>query len=272
MPIFEYDGLKFRYRESGAGVPFFVQHGLGGDIAQPFGLVAPPDGFRMLAFDCRGHGETRPLGDESKLSLGAFADDLVALMDHLDLERAIIGGISMGAAVALNAALRYPHRAMGLILSRPAWVDEPFPPNVRVYPEIAAMIREFGAANAKERFKQSPFFVKSPRGVDETMKSLIGQFDDRRAEDAVCRLELIPRDAPSVDRSAWSAIQVPTLVMANRMDSIHPFEFGEQIAAAIPCAVFREITPKAVSFGRHADDVLNAVTDFLTQNFAFQAA
>src|SRR5436305_462059 len=108
MPFFDCDGLTFHYREAGMGTPLVFQHGLGGDVNQPFGLFAPPPGIRLLAFDCRGHGETRPLGNPEKLSLASFADDLLACMNHLAIERAVVGGISMGAAVALNFALRFP--------------------------------------------------------------------------------------------------------------------------------------------------------------------
>jgi pimeloyl-ACP methyl ester carboxylesterase len=268
MPVFRRDGIDFHYRDQGEGAPFVFQHGLGGDVAQPFGLVQPPPGFRMLAFDCRGHGKTSPLGDEDEIGLAPFAADLAALLDHLGLDRAIIGGISMGAAVALNFALRYPDRTLGLILSRPAWLDRPFPENTRVFPRIAALIREHGATGGLALFKQSDDYAEMKRLSPDAAQSLVGHFEGARAEDAVARLERIPHDAPSLDREAWRSIAVPTLVLANKQDPIHPFAFGETIAGIIPGAEFRELTPKSVSFGRHADDVLAAVTEFLQRHFA----
>src|SRR3954469_5820695 len=129
MPTFDHDGLAFHYRDEGRGLPFVFQHGLGGDVSQPFGLYSPPAGVRLIAFDARAHGETRPVGDPKKISLAEFADDLVALLDHLGIDRAVVGGVSMGAAVALSAALRHPARVEGLVLSRPAWLDRPLPEN-----------------------------------------------------------------------------------------------------------------------------------------------
>jgi len=101
---FPQDGIDFHYQSSGLGVPFFFQHGLGADLTQTFGLFRPPDGIRLIGFDCRAHGQTRPVGPPEKISLAAFADDLLALMDWLRIEKAVVGGISMGAAVALNFA------------------------------------------------------------------------------------------------------------------------------------------------------------------------
>src|SRR5271165_1473207 len=120
MLFLERDNLRFHYWDKGGGLPFVFQHGLGGEISQPFGLYRPISGVRMVAFDMRGHGETRPLGDLDKLTIASLADDLVALLDHLAISRAVVGGISLGAAVAVNTALRHPERVLGLVLSRPA--------------------------------------------------------------------------------------------------------------------------------------------------------
>src|SRR5262245_13988702 len=133
MPVFNDDNIAFNYRDERQGIPFFFQHGLGGDINQPFSLFQPPAGFRMIAFDCRGHGLTEPLGDEEKIGISNFADDLRALMDYLKIPRAVVGGISMGSAISINFAMRFPERLLGLILSRPAWLEGPLPRNVEVY-------------------------------------------------------------------------------------------------------------------------------------------
>ena len=117
MPAFERSGLAFYYLDEGdpSGRPFVFQHGLGGDVSQPAGAFPPPSGIRLLSLDCRGQGGTRPLGPVDKLFFSSFADDVAALMDHLVLQRAVVGGISMGAGVALNLASRCPKRAAGLV-------------------------------------------------------------------------------------------------------------------------------------------------------------
>src|SRR5438094_43637 len=133
MSYFNRDNLSFHYLERGTGVPFFFQHGLGGDVEAVFDLIEPPRGFRLIGMDFRAHGKTTPLGNVEKIGFDSFADDLIALMDHLRISAAVIGGTSMGAGVALNCALRYPNRLLGLVLQRPAWLDGPRPENVRVF-------------------------------------------------------------------------------------------------------------------------------------------
>jgi pimeloyl-ACP methyl ester carboxylesterase len=267
MPCFTHDALSFHYRDTGRGVPFFFQHGLGGDVNQPFGLFTPPDGIRMIAFDCRGHGETRPLGDENKLSVATFTDDLIALMDHLEISHAIVGGISMGAALALNVRLRFPQRVRGLVLSRAAWLDAPNEANARIFSLISRLIREHGAREGLARFVQTGEYADYVRASPETAKSLVGQFENPRAEETVAKFERIPRDAPSTNRNEWRSIHEPTLVLANRQDPIHPYEFGQTLAALIPNAEFAELTPKSVSTERHAADVQTAIERFLRRHF-----
>jgi len=268
MPQFHHDGLNFNYQDTGEGTPFVFQHGLGGDVQQPFGLFRPPRGFRLLAFDCRGHGQTRPLGDPEKIGMAFYADDLLAFLDWLHLPQAIVGGISMGAAVALNFTLRYPQRVLGLVLSRAAWLAGPMPENARIFSEIAGLIREHGASKGESVFKQSPAYHEIARQSPDAAESLLVQFRNPRAEETFAKLERIPRDAPLRDLRDLGRIGVPTLVLANRQDPIHPFDYGPELARLIPGAEFQEITPKSVSKEQHAADVQRFVGDFLQRRFS----
>ncbi len=263
MPLFHHDGLSFHYRQEGDGLPFIFQHGLGGDLGQPCGVYRPASGVRLISFDMRGHGETQPLGDVAKLSIASLADDLVALLDHLEIERTVLGGISLGSAVAVNTALRYPERVRGLVLSRPAWIDRPVPENVYIYTTIAGLIREAGASEGLERFRRTPEFQAMEQESPDCARSLVGQFEHPRALECVARLERLIRDTPCPDRALYRTIRVPTLILGNHQDPIHPWAFAETLAGLTPRAELREITPKSVSLDRHAADVQAAVDDFL---------
>ena len=70
-----------------------------------------------------------------------------------------------------------------------------------------------------------------------------------------------------LDRAQWREVKAPVLVMANRQDPIHPFEFGEILAREISQAEFRELTSKSVSKERYADDVQRYLTEFLKKHF-----
>lgn len=271
MPFFNHDGIQFHYRDTGSGVPFVFQHGLGADTQQTFELFQPPAGFRLLSFDCRGHGETRPLGSEEKISVVQFAEDLRALLDYLRIERAIIGGISMGAAVALHFALTQPERVLGLVLSRAAWLDEPRGNEMKVFTTLAKFIREHGTQVGAQKYQESAAYRQVLQAAPENVPSLLAQFAHPRAEETVAKLERIPAHVPAHARTEWKRIAVPTLVLANRRDAIHPFEFGEVLTRKIPGATFVEIAPKSDGLPKHAADVQRAVEEFLVKNFASQS-
>jgi len=267
MPMFRHDGLTFHYHDSVHGTPVLFQHGLGADITQPLGLFQPPEGFRLLAVDCRAHGETRPVGEEGKLNFDSFADDLIALLDQLEISQAVFGGISMGAGISLNVALRYPERVLGLVLSRPAWLDAPSPDNLNVLTLIARLIRAHGARAGREHFLESTDYARIHAESPDAANSMVGQFESARAEDGVARLERLPRDAPSRDRSSWKRINLPTIVLGNRQDPVHPWTLAETLAAELNGAELAELTPKSISKGRHAADVQRTLERFLQRHF-----
>ena len=265
MPFFHHDGIQFHYRDEGAGVPFFFQHGLGADVSQPFSLCAPPPGIRLIGFDARAHGQTNPVGPEEKISLASFANDLRALMDHLQIQRAIVGGISMGAAITLNFTLRHPELVLGLVQSRPAWLDAPNPWNVTMFSLITRLIREHGREKGKAQFLASPDYAETLAKWPDVANSLAGQFDNPVVDETAFKFERIIKDAPCRDRAEWKHIKAPALILANRFDPIHPFEYGAEMARLIPGAEFQEITAKGVSLEQHNADVQRCLRDFLTR-------
>ncbi len=72
-------------------------------------------GWRVLAPDLRGYGETTVV--PGKTPLNVFAADLAALLDHLDIEDVVIGGLSMGGQIVMEFARRYPRRVRGIVLA-----------------------------------------------------------------------------------------------------------------------------------------------------------
>ena len=267
MPNLTRDGIQFHYRDEGAGLPFIFQHGLGADVTQPFGLFQPPPGIRLIAFDVRGHGQTQPLGDAEKLCFQAFGEDLFALMNHLRIERAIMGGISMGAALALHFTLRWPERVAGLVLSRPAWLETPCAWNVEMFTLVSGLIRTHGAKQGLAEFHKAPQYHEAREKWPDVANSLSLQFQHPHAEESAVKLERIIKDLPHPDRAAWAQIRVPTLVLGNRLDPVHPFEYAEELARVIPGASLREIASKSISVERHEADARAAVEEFLQGRF-----
>jgi len=227
-------------------------------------------GFNLLYFDHRSHGES---GGEYTTIGCLEVLDFQAAMAYLRqhrvhcLRRLGVFGLSMGAAVALNFALRHPTRLLGLVLHRPAWLDGPRRDNTQVFTVIAGLIRKHGAEQGLALFKQSDVYQQALANSKANAASLVSQFLQPRAEEAVVRLEKIPLDAPCSDRLQWRSIAVPVLVLANDHDSIHPLEYGVTLAREIPGAEFKELTSKSISVELHQEETQRFLKTFLLEHF-----
>ena len=264
MPFVEADGITFHFADDNHDrIPFVFQHGLGADISQPMSFFDEDRPFRLISLDCRGHGKTVPLGDRQFLRFNSLTDDILNLLNHLNLSKVVIGGISMGAGIALNFAVRHPERTRALILSRAAWLTEPLPPNLAVLPKIAGFIRQYGAERGKELFLTTDDYQTALQSAPANAASLIGQFLRERANETFEILESMPNNVPVSDITSLKKIEIPTLVLACHNDLLHPFEYGQVLAREIPRARFVEITSKAVSEQQHIEDVRREIYQFI---------
>ena len=115
------DGRTLSYLEAGAGDPLLLIHAfpLSAEMWEPQ-LRDVPSGWRVIAPDLSGFGESGPVGaDRQGLppSMDDYADDIAALLQHLQVDRAVVGGLSMGGYVAFALLRRAPHRVRGLVLA-----------------------------------------------------------------------------------------------------------------------------------------------------------
>ena len=285
MASFYSEKLHFNYATRGSGTTTFLfQHGIGGSLAQPFRFLISPDvedpdaikgpgsyarKFRMAAFDCRAHGAT-PLGDPEKLRIDVFADDLVAFMDHLRVEAAVLGGISMGAAVALSAALRYPKRCIALVLCRPAWLNGSMSTQaVAAYAEAVRLLKnEPSPESALQKLEDSDIYREVSTLSADAGRSLLGQIrsvvlNPNLREAAVARLQSLPTGQAGLDLQSAAAVHVPALIMATPSDPIHPLSFAQAFAGAIPHASFVKLRPKQLNDSPHIEEVNAQIFQFL---------
>ncbi|ENN94058.1 alpha/beta fold hydrolase [Bartonella vinsonii] len=111
--FFEYDGLRFAYREEGQGDPILLIHGFGSSArvnwyATGWFRILTEAGYRVIALDNRGHGDSAKSYDSSFYTPQAMAGDAVRLLQHLELSKAHVMGYSMGARISGFMALLYP--------------------------------------------------------------------------------------------------------------------------------------------------------------------
>ncbi len=259
---FRRDGADLCGFTTGHGTPLLYQHGLGGSEPQVTENVPDLPGIRRLTLECRGHGGSAS-GARRPFSIELFADDALAFCDAQGVDRFVVGGTSMGAAVALRLAVRQTARVRGLILARPAWLFDPAPDNMRPYAEIAALMRAFSPSEARARFAASPTGQRLARDAPDNLASLLGFCDAPEPAVLADVLGNIAADGPGVTRAEGEAIEVPTLVIGHTNDLVHPLGYAEELAATIPGATLARIAPKQGQRPEHVAGFRAAVTAFL---------
>jgi pimeloyl-ACP methyl ester carboxylesterase len=118
-PCFDSDGVRIHYVVQGKedGEPVLLIHGFTVSIDAQWEPVLKPlaKDYKVIAFDCRGHGGSEKPHDPKKYGL-EMVKDAVRLLDHLHIEKAHAVGYSMGAGLALQVAARYPQRVRSVTL------------------------------------------------------------------------------------------------------------------------------------------------------------
>jgi len=198
-------------------------------------------GFRVVAYDARGHGESDPAPAPDAYDYPTLATDLARVMDVHGIDRAVLAGASMGGHTALRFALDHPDRVAGLVIITPAYDGEdPVGPSradaLARWDRLSDGLREGGVEGFVAAYGDP--------GVPEQWRdTVIGVLRQRLARhdhpDALAdALRTVPRSAPfgGLDDLGW--ISAPTVVVADRdeADPGHPLATGEAYAEAIPGA------------------------------------
>jgi pimeloyl-ACP methyl ester carboxylesterase len=257
------DGCLLAYEDCGAGMPVLWQHGLGADRSQPAEVFPPVDGIRRLTLECRGHGRSN-LGDPSRLSIATFAADALAFLDHLGMGRVTVGGISLGAAIAMRIAALHPEKVAGLILARPAWVVGPSLSTMAPYLEISELMKNLGPVEGAARFAVSDTLAAVASVSPDNAASLQSFFTRPNPESTIALLSSIPKDSPGIDAAAITNIAAPTLILGNHHDFVHPLIYAERLQQLIPNVTLRVVTAKSTSRELYKSDIQQSLTGFLT--------
>ena len=256
---FHHDGLNFQARDVGQGPCLLFQHGLTGDEAQVADVAAFPN-IRRLTLECRAHGGS-DAGPNIAFSIPQFADDVLAFAKSRGVDRFVVGGISMGAAIALRIAVVAPEKIIALILARPAWNWQSAPDNMQVFLELAGYI----ARNDREGFTATPTAQYFAEHAPDNLASFLKAFDRKDLPATVELMRRIAKSGPEISETQIKAITVPTLVLANKIDLVHPLSHAEILASAIPHAKLVELVPKANDKQLHTRQFRAALLEFLTE-------
>ncbi|HEV3070817.1 MAG TPA: alpha/beta hydrolase [Solirubrobacteraceae bacterium] len=235
------DGVTLSGEQAGEGPPVVLLHGLTATrryVVMGSRLLEGA-GYRVIAYDARGHGRSTPAPTSTAYGYEQLAGDLEAVLDALQTPRALLAGASMGALTALRFALAHPQRVAALGVITPAYDPAIRSPLVQERHALAAGLRAAGV----EGFLAAYDFADIPEQWRETVTTVIRQRLSLHEHPAAVAdaLEVVPRSRPFAAMRDLGAIAVPTLVVASRdeVDPGHPLALAEAYAQAIPGAALR---------------------------------
>jgi pimeloyl-ACP methyl ester carboxylesterase len=202
------NGLNVYYETMGTGRPLILLHG-GLGSGEMFGPVrsALAESHQLIIPDLQGHGRTADI--DRPIDIRLMADDIAALIDHLELEKPDLVGYSLGGGVALQTAVKYPDKVGRLVIaSAHAWRDA-------IPPEMLAQQAQVNAA-AAEFLKDTPMYQLyhqvAPRPED--FPRLLDKMGESMAQDFNFSEEV-------------RGLQVPTLIVAADADMAPPSHYVE---------------------------------------------
>ena len=225
------NGSTFAYGDRGNGLPLVLIHGfpLCRKMWRPQAEALDRAGCRVITPDLRGFGESGlPSGT---VSMDVYADDIVALMDHLVIDKAVVGGMSMGGYVLLNLLERYPERvAAPIFIATKAGGDDDAAKAKRT--ALAEACRAKGILPVAEAFRTILFapatLADNPELVDE-VSGWINAADPLGAAAGLIAMR---------DRKDYVALlgsfSQPALVIGADQDQAVPVENSSIIAEALP--------------------------------------
>ena len=253
------------HKSNTTGQPVFFQHGLCGSAAQTIEAFPDDPRFCLHTLECRGHGISES-GDHKAFSINTFADDVAASIEANTNSPIIIGGISMGAAIALHLAVHKPHLVKALVLARPAWAIDDAPDNMRPNAEIGALLTNHPPEVAKTKFLASATAKHLAKTAPDKLASLLTFFDRHPIAVTSALLTKISADGPGVTEQQVRTLSIPILIIATAQDAIHPMAHAQKLHDLMPHSRLVEITPKGVDKQAYVTEFRQTLLNFFEEN------
>jgi pimeloyl-ACP methyl ester carboxylesterase len=203
-------------------------------------LAAAPPGWRVLAPDLAGLGASDD-HEQDAADLHDYARDVVALLDALGIDRAVVGGVSLGGYVTLAVARLAPQRLLGVILAdTKAPADSVDAREGRA--RMLEIVRDTGPTGVAGEMLGKLLGESTRRERPSIVEQVRAMIQSNRA-DGIRRAVLRLRDRPDAT-PGLATLSAPALVLVGAEDAITPLADAEQLAAAIPRASL-EVVPAA---------------------------
>lgn len=249
----------------GSGAPVVLIHGfpLCRRMWAPQVPALASAGYRVITCDLRGFGESE--GARRDVSMDLLADDVAALLDHLAIEKAVVGGMSMGGYVLLNLLERHPRRVAGalFIVTRAAADDEP---GKMRRTALAGEVAEGRPQAVTQAFEEILFAEDIPSSRPELVAEVRGWMEATVPEGVSGGLLAMRERKDYVEM--LGGFTLPSLVIGAEQDRAVPLEHSLTLARGLPAARLCTIPGAGHMVNKEQPEVFNrCLLDFLQTNF-----
>jgi pimeloyl-ACP methyl ester carboxylesterase len=228
---FRTDGFRLAYETWGQGDrPFVLLHGMLMDARLNRGVARElaARGHRVVLLDLLGHGASDKPRDPAAYRMDVYREQVVAVLDHLDLEAAVLGGVSLGANVSLQVAVHHPRRVRALVLEAPV-LERAVPAAALTFAPAVLGLRMAGpVARLVSRLAR-----RARRTGSDLFDGALAPFAlPPEVTMAILHGVMVGPVAPTVDERR--RVTAPALVLGHRGGFIHPFSDAAHLAAELP--------------------------------------
>jgi pimeloyl-ACP methyl ester carboxylesterase len=231
------DGVSLSYEIFGRGDRTVVYlHGILLDSAVNHRLAQDlaDAGYRVVLLDLPGHGRSDKPHAIALHRMDSYARRVVRLLDELGVERAVVGGVSLGADVALQVALAAPERLEAMILEMPV-LEQAVPTALVIFAPVL-FAASYAAPVVRAMLRLARRLPRERLGVVGSAMGMVELDPDDIA--AVLKGVVVGPVAPTVPER--TAMTVPALVIGHSSDRLHPLGDAARLSAQLPDARFVE--------------------------------
>jgi pimeloyl-ACP methyl ester carboxylesterase len=228
---FEHNGFNLVYDEYGAGArPVILMPGLLFSRAMhgPLAATLAKRGYRVLCLDLLGHGESDRPTEMWNYSMPQFGGEALGLMDHLEIEKAVLGGTSLGANATLEAVAQDQSRVQGMLIEMPVLDNALLGCAIGFTPMLLAMT--FGAPVTRAVARLAALVPRRGPLLGRLLLDWISQ--DPKPSASLLQGLFFGRTAPP--REERRTFEPPTLVIGHPRDPIHPFSDSDMLVKELP--------------------------------------
>ena len=224
MPTACVNDINIYYESHGNGFPLLFAYGLGGNTTEWEPQIPSfSQRYRFIVWDPRGHGQSDSPPNADQYTQEIFAQDLKGLLDHLDIQRAYVGGLSMGGGIATRFTILYPQRVAALLItdSFSASGMETPPGNRRMREEIIRLAETEGMlAVADYSMKNNPNISRTAGAGEEQKERILQMYLSLDPVGYAHSTRMILNAV--FDPTLLEGIKTPTLVLAGQEDGALP--------------------------------------------------